>query len=130
MSLAKRAGQRRGWQTVEVRTTTGRGGDQAVQDVPGDLAAGRGRDPGGDRQGGRRPWRAYFCTDPAASVEAIVQAMPDRWAIEQNFHDLKEVERIGQVQLRRVWSNVGAFNLSLWVHTLVEVWAWDRPAAS
>jgi hypothetical protein len=31
------------------------------------------------------------------------------------------------VQLRRVWSNVGALNLSLWVHTLVEAWAWGRP---
>ena len=32
------------------------------------------------------------------------------------------------MQLRRVWSNVGALNLNLWVHTLVEVWAWGRPA--
>ena len=37
------------------------------------------------------------------------------------------MEGIGQVQLRRVWSNVGASNLSLWVHTLVELWAWNRP---
>ena len=73
-------------------------------------------------------WRAFLCTDPEASVEAIVQAILDRWAIEQNFHDLKEVEGIEQVQLRRVWSNVGALNLNLWVHTLVELWAWDRPA--
>ena len=48
----------------------------------------------------------------------------------ENYHDLKEVERIGQVQLRRVWSNVGALNLSLWVHTLVEVWAWGRSESS
>ena len=34
------------------------------------------------------------------------------------------------MQLRRVWSNVGAFNLSLWAQTLVEVWAWGRPEAS
>ena len=34
------------------------------------------------------------------------------------------------MQLRRVWSNVGALNLSLWVHTLIEVWAWGRPEAS
>ena len=53
----------------------------------------------------------------------------DRGAIEQNFHDLKEVEGIEQVQLRRYWSNVGAFNLNVWVHTLTEVWAWDRSAA-
>ena len=75
-------------------------------------------------------WRAFLCTDAEAGVEAIAQAIQDRWAIEQNYHDLKEVERIEQVQLRRLWSNVGAFNLSLWVHTLVEVWAWGRPEAS
>jgi hypothetical protein len=75
-------------------------------------------------------WRAYLGTDPEAGVEAVVQTILDRWAIEQNFHDLKEVEGIGEVQLRRVWSNVGALNLSLWVHTLTEVWGWARPAES
>ena len=74
-------------------------------------------------------WRAYLCTDPEASVEAIVQATLDRWAIEQTFHDLKEVEGIEQVQLRQVWSNVGALNLNLWVHSLMELWGWNRPAA-
>ena len=59
-----------------------------------------------------------------------MQAVFDRWAIEQNYHDLKEVEGIEQVQLRRLWSNVGAMNLSLWVHTLVEIWAWSRSEAS
>jgi hypothetical protein len=75
-------------------------------------------------------WRAFLCTDPEAEVEAIVQSVLDRWAIEQNYHDLKEVEGIGQVQLRRLWSNVGAFNLSLWAHTLIEAWAWERSAES
>jgi hypothetical protein len=75
-------------------------------------------------------WRAFLCTDAGAGAEAIVQVIQDRWAIEQNYHDLKEVERVEEVQLRRLWSNVGAFNLGLWVHTLVEVWAWGRPEAS
>ena len=48
------------------------------------------------------------------------------WNIEQVFHDVKENERIGQVQLRKAWSNVGAFNLGLWVNSLVEMWAWRR----
>jgi hypothetical protein len=72
-------------------------------------------------------WRAFLCTDAEASVEAIVQASLDRWAVEQTFHDVKEVEGAEQVQLRRVWSNVGAWNLNLWVHTLVELWGWSRP---
>ena len=36
-------------------------------------------------------WRAFLCTDPEASAEAIVQASLDRWAVEQTFHDLEVV---------------------------------------
>jgi hypothetical protein len=129
LSLAKRAGQTRGWQEVEVRTTTGEAVTKRIKTF---LATWR---PAGgvvrvviikEDDGS---WRAYLCTDAEASAEAIVQATVDRWGIEQNFHDLKEVEGIEQVQLRRIWSNVGALNLSLWVHTLIEVWAWSRPAS-
>ena len=60
----------------------------------------------------------------------IVQTALDRWGIEQNFHDLKETEGIAQVQLRRYFANVGALNLNLWVHTLIEVWGWGREASS
>ncbi|WZO97060.1 hypothetical protein EP7_004078 [Isosphaeraceae bacterium EP7] len=52
--------------------------------------------------------------------------MHDRWSIEANYRDLKQVERVGEVQLRRVWANVGAFHLGMWVHTLTEVWAWKQ----
>jgi hypothetical protein len=130
LSLAKRAGQRRGWQTVAVRTNTGA---VVVKRYKTFLATWR---PAGgvvriviitEEEGS---WRALLCTDPEASVEAIVQVALDRWGIEQNFHDLKEVEGIEQGQLRRVWSNVGALNLNLWVHTLIEVWAWGRSAES
>ncbi len=130
LSLAKRAGQKRGWQTVEVRTNTG---EVVVKHFKSFLATWR---PAGgvvrvvilrEEDGS---WRAFLCTDPGAAVEAIIQATLDRWAIEQNYHDLKEVEGIGQVQLRRLWSNVGALNLSLWAHTLIEVWAWGRSEES
>lgn len=130
LSLAKRAGQTRGWAEVTVKATTGRA---VVKRSKTSLATWR---PAGGvvrvviLKEGDGSWRAFLCTEAGAGVEAIVQVIQDRWAIEQNYHDLKEVERIEQVQLRRVWSNVGAFNLSLWVHTLVEVWAWGRPEAS
>ena len=26
-----------------------------------------------------------------------------------------------------VWANIGAWHLNLWVHTLVELWAWNQP---
>jgi hypothetical protein len=130
LGLAKRAGQSRGWAEVTVKATTGR---SVVKRHKTFLATWR---PAGglvrvvilkEEDGS---WRAFLCTDAGAGVEAIVQVIQDRWAIEQNYHDLKEVERVEQVQLRRLWSNVGAFNLSQWVHTLVEVWAWGRPEAS
>jgi DDE superfamily endonuclease len=130
LSLARRAGQTRGWAEVTVKATTGR---SVVRRYKTFLATWR---PAGgvvrvvilkEEDGS---WRAFLCTDAGAGVEAIVQVIQDRWAIEQNYHDLKEVERVEEVQLRRVWSNVGAFNLGLWVHTLVEVWAWGRPEAS
>jgi hypothetical protein len=130
LCLAKRAGQRRGWRAVEAMRTTG---EAVMKRYKTFLATWR---PAGgvvrvvilEEDDGS--WRAYLCTDPGAGVGAIVQAVLDRWAIEQNFHDLKEVEGIGQVQLRRLRSNVGALNLSLWVHTLIEVWGWDRPAGA
>jgi hypothetical protein len=74
-------------------------------------------------------WVAYFSTDPDLSVAAILETVADRSALEQVFHDVKEVHGAGQQQLRHVWANVGAWNLIGWWHTLVELWAWDRPAS-
>ena len=71
----------------------------------------------------------FYCTDLNASVKEIVEAFADRAAIEQVFHDVKEVWGSGQQQVRNLWSNIGAWHLNLWIHTLVEVWAWNKPAA-
>jgi hypothetical protein len=30
--------------------------------------------------------------------------------------------------VRNIWTNVAVYNLNLWMHTLVELWAWNRPA--
>ena len=46
--------------------------------------------------------------------------------IEQDFHDVKEVWGTGQQQVRNIWTNVAVYNLNLWMHTLVELWAWNR----
>lgn len=72
-------------------------------------------------------WVAYFCTDPAATPADILGLVADRAAIEQVFHDVKEIWGAGQQQLRNAHANVGAYHLNLWAHTLVELWAWDRP---
>ena len=70
----------------------------------------------------------FFCTDPDASPREIVEAFGDRAATEQDFHDVKEVWGAGQQQVRNIWTNIAVFNLNLWVHTLVECWAWNKSA--
>jgi hypothetical protein len=71
-------------------------------------------------------WTAFFSTDPDLPVGLILECVADRAAIEQNFHDVKEVEGAGQQQLRNVFANVAAWHLCLWTHTLVELWSWRR----
>src|SRR5271170_3274007 len=67
-------------------------------------------------------WRAYFFTHTEASVAEILEAVADR-------SDLKEVHGVGQAQTRNYWSHVAVYHLNLWWHTLIELWAWHRPAA-
>ena len=75
-------------------------------------------------------WVPYFCTDPNATVRDILEAAADRWAIEEHFHDVKEIWGAGQQQVRNVWSNIGCWHLNQWLHTLVELASWDEPAAT
>lgn len=72
----------------------------------------------------------FFCTDPQATPREIIEAFADRAAIEQNFHDLKEIWGAGQQQVRNIWTNMAVFNLNLWVHTLLECWSWHKPVES
>ena len=73
-------------------------------------------------------WAPYFCTDSNASVRDILETVGDRWALEEHFHDVKEIWGAGQQQVRNVWSNVACWNLNQWVFTLVELCSWDQPA--
>jgi hypothetical protein len=72
-------------------------------------------------------WAPYFCTDTSAEVREILETVAARWAIEEHFHDVKEVWGAGQQQVRNVWSNLGCWNLNQWVYTLVELRCWDVP---
>ena len=73
---------------------------------------------------------ALFCTDPNASVAEILEAFADRATIEQDFHDVKEVWGAGQQQVPNIWTNAAVYHLNLWMHTLVEIWAWDQSHAA
>ncbi len=125
LSLAKRASHRRGWQTETV-VLYGRAVSKTFKTF---LATYR---PAGglirvvlvrERDG----WVAYFGTDPRATVAQVLEAVADRAAIEQDFHDLKEVHGLGQQQVRHYWANVAVYHLNLWLHTLIELWAWAQP---
>ena len=126
ISLAKRAAHRHGWQQAEfllygkkvaktfksfLATYPVVGGAIRVVLVREDAS-----------------WIAFFCTDPTATPEQILKAVADRAAIEQDFHDVKEVHGAGQQQVRHIFTNLAVFNLNLWLHTLIELWAWGQPA--
>jgi hypothetical protein len=125
ISLAKRAGQTRGWQPVECVQY----GFTVTKTIKTFLATWR---PAGglirvvlvkEEDG----WVAFFCTDPEATAAEVLEAMADRGALEQTNKDVKEVWGAGQQQVRNIYSNEGCFNLNLWMYSLVEVWAWDKP---
>lgn len=125
ISLAKRAGHRQGWShdtfTLygEEKTVCHKTFLATYKPAGGLLRVVIVREVDGS-------WRAYCCTDVKATVAAILEAVADRSAIEQNFHDLKEVHGTGQQQLRNYWANIAAYHLTLWLHTLIEVWSWHK----
>lgn len=124
--LAKRAGQTRGWQQV----TCTQYGATVTKTIKTFLATYR---PAGgvirvvlvlEEHG----WVPFFCLKPEVTAEEILEAMADRGALEQTNKDVKEVWGAGEQQVRNLDSNVGCFNLNLWMVSLVEAWAWNRSA--
>jgi hypothetical protein len=126
LSLARRAAHRGGWQRATFRLY----GEDVVKEYKTFLAT---YPPAGGLIRGvlvrdeDRSWRAYFCTEASATVAQILEAVADRFAIEQDFHDLKEVHGAGEQQVRHYGANVAVYHLTLWWHTLIELWAWSRP---
>ena len=124
LSLAKRAGQTRGWQQVKCVQY----GKEVTKTVKSFVATWR---PAG---GAIRVvlvkeddgWLPYFCTDPEASAEEVLEAAADRTAIEQTFKDVKEIWGAGQQQVRNVHGSEACFNINLWMHSLVEARAWKK----
>lgn len=123
LHLAKRAGQRRGWQTVECtlygqrETKTYKTFLATCRPALGVIRLVLVKEKSG--------WFALFSTDRNASDGEILEAFADRATIEQDFHDVKEVWGAGQQQVRNIWTNVAVFQCCLRMHTLVELWAWD-----
>jgi hypothetical protein len=123
-SLAKRAGHSCGWEQVECVQY----GHKVTKTIKTFLATWK---PAGgvirvvivqEADG----WLAYFSVGASVTAVEVLEAMADRNAEEQTFKDIKEVEGAGQQQVRNVESNIGCFNLNLWMYSLVEAWAWNK----
>jgi hypothetical protein len=127
ISLAKRAGHRQGWQTIEciaygkTVTKTIKTFLATYQPVGGVIRVVIVKE--------EHAWFPFFSTDPNATAVEIIESFADRATIEQDFHDVKEVWGAGQQQVRNIWTNVAVYHLNLWMHTLVELWAWNRTHA-
>ena len=124
ISLAKRAGQTRGWEQVEcvqygfTVTKTIKTFQATYRPAGGMIRVVLVKEKHG--------WIPFFCTDANATVVDILEAAADRNSVEQMHRDVKEVWGAGEQQVRNVYSNEACFNLNLWMHTLVEVWAHDK----
>jgi hypothetical protein len=126
ISLAKRAANRHGWLDLSCRVY-GRDVVKRVKTFIATHATFGGairvvivKEPTGPQ--------FFYCTEVNARVREVVEMFADRAAIEQVFHDVKEVWGSGQQQVRNLWSNIGVWHLNLWMHTLIELWAWNKPA--
>lgn len=125
ISLAKRAAHRRGWTTGEFVlyghkvTKTFKLFQATYPPVGGLITVLLVKEDDGS-------WRAFFCTKADATATEILEAVADRASLEQVFHDVKEVHGSGQQQVRNLFSNIAVFNLNLWAHTIIELWAWHK----
>jgi DDE superfamily endonuclease len=127
ISLAKRAAAKRGWKTIEcvlygeTVTKQYKTFQATYRPACGMIRVVLVQEADG--------CEFFFSTDPDAGVQEILEAFADRSAIEQVFHDVKEVWGAGKQQLRCLWANIGAYHLNLWMHSLVELWAWNQSKA-
>lgn len=126
ISLAKRAGHHGGWQNVSYRargSTVTRQCKTFLATSPivgGVLRVVIVRYEDGN-------WATYISTDQNLDLKEILEAVADRWSIEECFHDLKEVWGAGEQQVRNIWSSIGCWHMIGWVHTLVQLASWNRP---
>jgi len=124
LSLAKRAGHAQGWQTCTVTqyrkqvTKTYKTFLATWEPAGGLIRVVLVRETTG--------WLAFCCTDTSVSAATVLEVMAQRGVIEEDFHDIKEVQGAGKQQVRNIWANIGAYHVCLWAYTLIEWWGWDR----
>ncbi len=122
--LNLRAGQPRGWKEV-IAWQYGREKRKRIKTFEATWRPARGKirvvlvkeDHG---------WLAFFSTEVTKTAREILESMAARFSIEEMFKALKEVEGLGQQQVRNLHANIGVVLLCNWEYALVEVWSWSR----
>ena len=124
LDAAKRAGQNRGWKK-ETFLLYGKQVEKQFKLFPAMLRS-AGVEVLVMLVRNDKSWVMFFTTKLDATARDILETYAQRASIEQVFHDLKEVHGTGQAQVRNLWANVGAFHVTLWLFTLIELWGWKR----
>jgi Transposase DDE domain len=71
-------------------------------------------------------WVPFFAIGMEVTAVEILEAMADRGSMEQMNKDVKDIWGADEQQVRNLDSNVGCFNLNLWMYSTVEAWAWQK----
>ena len=124
LDAAKRAGQNKGWKK-ETFLLYGKQVEKQFKLFPAMLRS-AGVEVLVMLVRNEKSWVMFFTTKLDATARDILETYAQRASIEQVFHDLKEVHGTGQAQVRNLWANVGAFHVTLWLFTLIELWGWKR----
>ena len=98
---------------------------QTLQDLPGDLPAGGRSDSCGDRAGRTRLVSVLLDRPERhgrGDHRSLRRPCDDRTGLPRRQGSVGT----GQQQVRNIWTNVAVYHLNLWMHTLVELWAWNR----
>ena len=120
ISLPKRAGQKRGWQkgVVKGKQCKYKAFVATYRHLQGKILVVLVCYRDGS-------WAAFFCSNPDANPLDVLKIVSDRWAIEENFHDLKQYLGAGEQQVRNLWANIGCWHLCLWMLVLTHLWSWN-----
>lgn len=124
LSLVKRASSKQGWETI---TYICRGVEvtRRYKSFLATTTIAQGAIRVVIVEYGPQQWAAYFSTDIHMDAKLILETVAARWAIEECFHDLKEVWHAGEQQVRNVWSNMACWQMNCWMYCLVELESWD-----
>ena len=123
--LEEMAAETEEWQQVECVQF----GERVTKTIKTFLATwqtSRGCDPCGAGQGGRRLDRVLRHEGRKRRRWRSWRRWQIEGSLEQMNKDVKDIWGADEQQVRNLHSNIGCFNLNLWMYTLVEAWAWNK----